>query len=134
MFCHALTSNEHQAKGEVPLEISDSCAGPVTAHVLTSSYRYSFLHCAPEYEASSSPDIACHPQDFLQPADNAGAGTISWRMRNSGNCSAEQPHLSASRQRHTALLSRRAKSGQGNEEQCTNCIGVLSHGMQKLSF
>lgn len=30
----ALTSNEHQAKGKVPLEISDSSAGPATAHVL----------------------------------------------------------------------------------------------------
>lgn len=30
----ALTSNEHQAEGEVPLEISDSSAAPVAAHVL----------------------------------------------------------------------------------------------------
>lgn len=84
----ALTSNEHQAEGEVPLEVSGSCAGPGTAHVLISSYRYSFLHCAPESEATSSPDFTCHPQDFLQPADNAGAGTTSWRLGNSGNCRA----------------------------------------------
>lgn len=40
----ALPSNEYQAEGEVPLELSGSCAGPVTAQVPISSYRYSFLH------------------------------------------------------------------------------------------
>lgn len=84
----ALTSNEHQGEGEVPLQVSGSCPGPVTAHELISSYRYSFLHCAPESEASSSPDISCHLQDFLQPGDSAGAETISQRLGNSGNCRA----------------------------------------------
>lgn len=46
----------------------------------------------------------------------------------------EQPHLSASVPRHTALLCVRAWSGRENEEQCTNCVGVLSRGMQKFNF